>query len=503
MRKIFAELGYSLPIPINRLEHFSGEETKQLFTYHIRPQDWLSHWMQHNPGLFGGWKGDPYKNFKSFWTLYQNVHGSHEVFQAHSGHLDRVVPLLLHGDEGRAVKRTNYFVTSIESPLGALQDPSLSCSCHEKLSQRSGLPSYGSATQIVDEETSRIARTMVTNYKGHSYLSRWLLFGVGGWIYKKHPEIIEKLLLEVSLNLKELFEKGVTLSNGTVVYAAVVSIKGDMDFHKKVMNLTRSYSNLGRVNQIAICHACLAGKAEYPFEDFNETPLWSQTCYISRPWESDPYLTLIPIDKLAPERALQGDLMHIFKLGIGRDIVGSVLIILLRKGFLIMMTWAKIYDSAFNGHIQVSACTAKLKEKVLVYEVFPRRFLIWHPLCQHLGQTPRLQTQFCCFNGWCSSWSCKYACHMWMATIVYWVRCYNYVNLPLNYGWCTPIRYGLRGSVQHNYTWVWWLYFGPMLSWGKGRWNSTSVRSFKSRSYMLYITLLLDWRLNCNLGHCW
>ena len=78
-----------------------------------------------------------------------------------------------------------------------------------------------------------------------------------------------------------------------------------------------------------------------------------------------------------------------------------------------------------------------------------------------------------------------------------------YVNLPLNYGWCTPIRYGLRGTVQHIYTWVWWLYFGPMLSWGKGRWNSTSVRSFKSRSYMLYTTLLLDWRLNCYLGHCW
>lgn len=189
------------------------------------------------------------------------------------------------------------------------------------------------------------------------------------WVdYKKHPEIIEKLLLEVSLNLKELFEKGVTLSNGTVVYAAVVSIKGDMDFHKKVMNLTRSYSNLGRVNQIAICHACLAGKAEYPFEDFSETPLWSQTCYISRPWESDPYLTLIPIDKLAHERALQGDMMHILKLGIGRDIVGSVRIILLRKGFFdfddmskdIRFRFQRAYSS-FNLYCQAQGKSAGLR----------------------------------------------------------------------------------------------------------------------------------------------
>ena len=333
MRAIFNDLGYSLPIPINRLEHH-GEETKQLFTYHICPQDWIRHWMESNPELLGG-NGNPHENFKAFWEVYRQQHPSHEVYRKHSNNLEMVVPILLHGDEGRAVKRTNYFVTSIESPIGSVLDPGLTCSCNEKLLQRPNIPSYGCDSRVLDENTLKVARAMVTNFKGHSYLSRWLLFGVGGWIYKKHPAIIDKLLLEVAMNLKELFETGVRLSgpNGTTIFAAMVSIKGDMDFHKKVMNLTRSYSNLGTVNLREICHHCLAGGEAHAFEDYSETPSWSSSCYQSRPWVSEPHLARIPFDSSAPEKALQGDLMHIFKLGVGRDIVGGVVIILLRKGF--------------------------------------------------------------------------------------------------------------------------------------------------------------------------
>lgn len=333
MRAIFNDLGYSLPIPINRLEHES-EETKQLFTYHLRPQDWIQHWMDSNPEILAG-KGNPQENFKCFWEVYRQKHPSHEVYQKHSNNLGMVVPILLHGDEGRAVKRTNYFVTSIESPLGSVLDPNLKCSCHEKLLQRPNIPSYGCDSRVLDEQTLKVARAMVTNFKGHSYLSRFLLFGVGGWIYKRHPAVIDKLLLEVSMNLRELFETGVKLSGpaGATIFAAMVSIKGDMDFHKKVMNLTRSYSNLGTVSLREICHHCLAGGEAYAFEDYRETPSWSSSCYQSRPWVSEPYLALIPFDSSAPEMALQGDMMHIFKLGVGRDIVGGVVIILIRKGF--------------------------------------------------------------------------------------------------------------------------------------------------------------------------
>ena len=332
LRQIFKELGYSLPLSINRLEHRS-EETKELFTYHINPSDWVKHWMETDPKILGGYKGDPLENFKSFWTVYQKQHGSHQVFQTHGNHLERVIPLLLHGDEGRAVKRTNYFVTSIESPLGSLSDDNLHCSCQQALNNRQGLPSYGFDAGGLSDETLGLARNMVTNYKGHSYLSRFLLFGVGGWIYKSHPEIIDKLLNEVALDFQQLFQHGVTLSNGMTVFASLVSIKGDMDFHKKTAKLSRSYANLGSVNLIEICHQCLAGGSDFAFEDYNETPAWTQSLYVQRPWNEDPYFSVIPFDAATPERALQGDLMHVFKLGVGRDIVGGVVILLLRKGF--------------------------------------------------------------------------------------------------------------------------------------------------------------------------
>lgn len=332
MRDIFDELGYSLPIPITRTQHLC-EGKDDIFTFHVTPEDWVKYLMEHQPQLLGGHSGDAFDNFAHFWKVFEVSHPTHRVFQSHSERLRHVIPLLLHGDEGRAVKRTNYFLTSIESPMGSVKDPNLRCCCCSMLEGRPGLPEYGSDRASLDPDVLTAARAMVSNFKGHSYLSRFLLFGCGGWIYKSRPEVIDKLLHEIGLSFKRLFETGITLSCGTTVYASLVFIKGDMDYHKKTANLTRSYANLGKVNNIEICHHCKAGGDAYPFEDYSENPKWLESLYTSRPWNVDPYLCLIPYDLEAPEKALHGDIMHIYKLGIGRDIVGGVLIILLRKGF--------------------------------------------------------------------------------------------------------------------------------------------------------------------------
>lgn len=318
------------------MEHSCGE-AEEVTTFHLRPQDWIQHFMDTTPGLLGGYTGDPYKNFEAFWTTYQVTNGNHQVYEDHRGHLNRVVPLLIHGDEGRAVKRTNYFLTSVETPFGPVEDPSLSCSCGQMLErrQRAGLqlPTYGNDSGSIDAETLGVARKLITNYKGHSYLSKWLLFGVGGWVYKKYPQVITALLNEVAANMKELYETGVTLSNGSVVYGALVAIKGDLDFHKKTANLTRCYANVGSINAIQMCHLCLAGSVQHDFEDYSESPEWASSSFASRPWDIAPYLTQIPHYPSSPEKIIENDLMHVFKLGVGRDIVGGILVILLRKGF--------------------------------------------------------------------------------------------------------------------------------------------------------------------------
>ena len=46
--------------------------------------------------------GDPKVNCKAFWSLYEEQHPGHQVFQKHGQRLERVLPIMLHGDEGKA-----------------------------------------------------------------------------------------------------------------------------------------------------------------------------------------------------------------------------------------------------------------------------------------------------------------------------------------------------------------------------------------------------------------
>ena len=342
VQTLFEDTGFTLDIPVHQMEHETDHTRDLVTTYHMKPQDWVKHWLDNSPELLGGKSGPAFDNFKTFWDVYQLQHPTHDVYRTHAGELDRVIPLCLHGDEGRALKKTTFFVFSIESPLGAIEQQTFNCDCEESLAKHPRLPCYGVDAKQISPEVLAKARRQVTNMKGHSYLSKWLLFGVGGWLYKTKPQVIDKLLDQVAQNLHEFFHEGVTLADGKKVYAAVISLKGDMDFHRKVVALDRSYGNLGTKNQIAICHHCHAGMPDFPFEEYAESPAWSSTLWQTRPWSSTPYLAGIPYDPDTPERMMQGDLFHIFKCGLGRDIIGGVVILLLRQG------WADFEGSTVN-----------------------------------------------------------------------------------------------------------------------------------------------------------
>lgn len=251
---------------------------------------------------------------------YKQSHPGHEVFAKHGHHLSQVVPLMFHGDEGRAVKKTNYFLTSVESPIGAVEDPSLRCTCKHDLRSRLGIPNYGEDAGNLSPAALHRARQQITNFKGHSYLSRFLLFGIGGWVYKKRQYIIDELLSIIASDMVDLFNKGVRLSSGDVVFGALVATKGDLDFQKRLMNLERCYSRLGTVNPAGICHLCLAGNGSWPFEDFKEEPAWKETLFQVRPWPEDnpPSMSLVPYDHRKPEAVIHPDLFHTVKVGIGR-----------------------------------------------------------------------------------------------------------------------------------------------------------------------------------------
>ena len=115
-------------------------------------------------GLNTGWivalnffldgRGELVKILKAFWKMYEVEHPTHEVFSVHKDNLHNVVPLLIHGDEGRAVKKTNYLVVSIESIFGSQDDARIraGCNCESFMASRPDLPIYGGPKHTVEKK---------------------------------------------------------------------------------------------------------------------------------------------------------------------------------------------------------------------------------------------------------------------------------------------------------------------------------------------------------------
>ena len=101
------------------------------------------------------------------------------------------------------------------------------------------------------------------------------------------------------------------------------------------MNLHRSYANVGTSNELECCHMCKAGGPGIAFEYFSESPKWLETEFSERPWSTSepPELSTVQFDQTCPEYILKPDVFHILKLGVARDIIGGVLILLMRLRF--------------------------------------------------------------------------------------------------------------------------------------------------------------------------
>ena len=147
-----------LPIDIHQSSHvYESSDAQELTTYHIKPIHWIRHWMTECPDLSAG-RGNAHNSFMAFWKNYQTQHSGHEVFQRRLQELEFVVPVLIHGDEGKTVKRTNYLVMSLESPIGSLDDPNLRCDCSKAMSNRSGMSSYGEDLGAVPDDLVHMAK---------------------------------------------------------------------------------------------------------------------------------------------------------------------------------------------------------------------------------------------------------------------------------------------------------------------------------------------------------
>ena len=328
LHRTFQRAGLSLPIPIKKLQH-TLPDGQLISIEYVEPSDWLSYLIKKTPELLAGGSSSLGDQLQGFWELYAYEHGTHAVYGQHANNLRYVFPLQFWGDEGRGPKRAGYMAGTLECCLG-LDDVEFECNCSSRLQEFpvSWVPQCNETTHSESSCMKAVSR-VATNYKGHSFLTRFLLFGIPGYLYTGKSDLVRAHLEKVAQNLVTLFTDGL-LVNGVRYYAALVGCKGDLKFQAAtVAHMVRSYMNLGKVKAIPCCSLCLAGTEEIPMEDVRHEPLWAQSLFQQRPWKEDgvlPPFLQVPYDHNQPEHLYKLDVFHVFKVGIGRDIAGSSLV---------------------------------------------------------------------------------------------------------------------------------------------------------------------------------
>ncbi|CAE7467622.1 PU1 [Symbiodinium microadriaticum] len=297
--RLFNRWGLSLPVPITE-KTFVLDDREKAETAYIRVQDWLLYLLKRNRSLLAGGNDSLEFQLEAYWMAYRQTHSTHPVF-GRGLDLGTTIPLAFYSDEGKGPKRGNFVVVAIESPIGLMDvADDFTCTCQEdvKKAPQQFVPGQQAAGPYTPMEEAALKQN--TTCKGHSYLTRHVLFGLPDWIYKHHPEVLEKMTQQVADELTTLFSSGLEI-NGKVYTACLVGIKGDLkQIAEKIAYLNRYYARLGPVSYNGVCAHCMAGT--------------------------------VPHDDDAPERVLKYDMFHLYKVGLGRDICGS-LVLLARLGY--------------------------------------------------------------------------------------------------------------------------------------------------------------------------
>ena len=321
----------ALKVPREAILHPTQDGTIELPW--IRPSAWIAYLLPRYPVLLSGSTTSKIESeFESFWEGYRSSHPGHEVFKHDQARIRRTLPLLLHGDEGRYLKRSNYLLVTVESVLGWAKRLKDACNCG--CSSDPVLSRYDDLGTELDAR-ARKATKQNCNNRGHCYLSKLLCFGMASKEYKAHPELMQEAFRVVSEDLKCLCEDGVNVPGLGRFWGGFLGAKGDLKFHVQIGNLSRAYHNLGRVQNKPICHICMAGADNIPFECLSDSPAWAESMFMSDPWPEDdePSLISIPFDPVCRAGVFRLDVFHLWKVGQGRDLCGSSVTTLCRLGY--------------------------------------------------------------------------------------------------------------------------------------------------------------------------
>lgn len=314
-------------IPTSYHQFTENGDTTQL--PYLKPSDVLSQLFTEFPWLLlGGLNPGAAANklLGSFWRQYRLEHSSHAVFQRAARNevqLEYVIPLVMHGDGGRTLKKQPLECVSIQAVLGLnTLEPGQACSCCQAYT-------YGGGLDFSDPMMQRL------NAKNNSYLTHFLLCAFASKRFPNFPGLLMSILGGIAEDLAEICEAGIEYG-GSRYWFALLGYKSDLEYAAKTGLLSRSYQNVGHKNEIECCHQCGAGGQQVPFEDFGVRARWKSTVFRSPPWTQLPPFASLSFEPWLSGRAamwFRHDLFHIFRLGCARNFCASAILLLAYENY--------------------------------------------------------------------------------------------------------------------------------------------------------------------------
>ena len=281
----------------------------------ISPESWLP-WIVKKglwPMLAGCQLHDyagARNNWSKFWEMYRTVNPDFELFGLEDIDLSRTAAFLVHGDEGRTLKKGGIMVTSLQSCLGCGFDEKRVCG------------------QKDDSSKLRV------NFAGHSFTTRFVVSTIPRTSYETDADVFSAATDHVAKSLDKCLKQGyVDQSRGGEKFRIAISgIKGDAPFLSKVGNFYRSYNTTAKRGEQrgapkGVCPYCLAGTDLFPAEEIATcTPKWRTTVGVKPPWVSVPaFVRRLAHNPSDPASFFKSDIWHVVHLGFGRSWVASVL----------------------------------------------------------------------------------------------------------------------------------------------------------------------------------
>ncbi|CAK9051425.1 Uncharacterized protein SCF082_LOCUS28225 [Durusdinium trenchii] len=237
------------------------------------------------------------------------VHPTFGLFDRDDVDLSRTAAFVLHGDEGRALKKGAMLVTSLQSALGRGYD--------QKRVNHAGT-----------------SRDLKVNFAGHSFTTRWIVHTIPKSAYDGNPELFNSAMEHTAKSCRKLLEQGyVDVARGHETFRVVIlGVKGDAPYLSKVGRFYRAYNTTAKRGEErgapkGVCPYCLAGTRMYPAEELSTAdPTWLSTVAVKLLWTRCPaVIKHLLHDTEDPADFFKSDVWHICHLGIGKSWICSVL----------------------------------------------------------------------------------------------------------------------------------------------------------------------------------